>query len=252
MGTAPPPTRFPFRAQTHNGRTPRPAPGARSVQPKTPQLPAGPRIIQRYVWGVLDTEDSNNQIVTGNVTRFTAQGTGRDTLPKSTDTNVTQGQLQQVGIGGGVLHLHGHGREDGFALMSAQTFAQKTIEKFGENALRGRVIVFHSCEVGQQNYLGDYLRALKGNGSGGSWSGTMVFGPTRFLGVNHDGISLVSKAGVTEKQMQGVSDYFSNLMERKARAWRVAYVQGGAVLQEDVTVGSEKYRILKDALSRKG
>lgn len=266
----PPPTRFPISsgARQPMGKAsltpasnvvpskaqhgpPRPAfVGEPGVPPSPVQRQAAfPRIIQRYVWGVIDTDDKNNQIVTGNISRFTAAKTGRHTLPNSTDTNISKAPRTRVAMNNGPLHIHGHGREDGFALMSPKTFATRTREKFGAKELKRRTIVFHSCEVGQENFLVDFLRELIESDTPASWNDTRVFGPKRFLGVNRDGISLVSLAGTTESDMSGGNDYFHGLMERKGRGWRVAYVLGGAIAQKDVTVGSEEYVILKNALS---
>ncbi|MBI2241897.1 MAG: hypothetical protein HYU59_13975 [Magnetospirillum gryphiswaldense] len=246
MAAKPPPLRT-FPALQKPG-PPQPAYVARHAVPSSSIQRHGvtaSRTVQRYVWGVIDDEDENNQIVEGNLTRFNA----KRKLPLSTDKNITEKTLDQVSSISGPLHLHGHGHEGGFALMKPSTFAAKTKEKFGVSALRNRTIVFHSCEVGKTTFLKDFLTALIGEDAKSKWSGALVFGPTRFLGVNHDGISQVSRPGVTESQMSGVSDYFHGLMERKGREWRVALVQGGSVIQKDVVVGSSEYVILKNALS---
>lgn len=222
-----------------------PAPPAR---PAAPGRPAGPMLatVQRYAWAILDSREQNNDIVRNNLTRFL---NGR-TIPSTTDTDISGRTFDQVDFSSEPVHLHGHGSDVGFAGLTPQTLAGKVLQKFG-NSLKQRSIVFHSCEIGQGNYMRDFLLALIGDGSASSWAKTRVFGATTFLVVNKDGISQVAKPNVTENQLGNTHNlYFSDMVEKKARGWRVALVVGNGVQVQDVTVGSLHYKLLKDILSK--
>jgi hypothetical protein len=223
----------------------RPVPLAR---PATPGRPAGPMpiTVQRYAWAVLDSGGEDNDIVRNNLTRFLR---GRN-IPSKTDTDIFNQTFDQESFSADPVHLHGHGSDVGFAGLTPQTLAGKVLQKFGDS-LKHRSIVFHSCEIGQGNYLSDFLRALIGNGSPSSWTKTRVFGATALLVVNTDGISQVAKSNVTENQLKNTpSLYFNGMVQKKARGWRVALVMGNSVQVQDVTVGSSHYKKLKDILGK--
>lgn len=208
--------------------------------------PPAPGVVQRYAWAVLDSREEDNDIVRNNLSRFLVDRN----IDSTTDTDISGRTFDQVNSGTDPVHLHGHGSSVGFAGLTPQTLASKVQQKFG-HSLKSRSIVFHSCEIGQGNYLRDFLLALIGSGSKNPWKNTRVFGATNLLVVNNDGISQVARDNVTETQLKNSRNlYFSDLVEKKARGWRVAFVSGGSVQVQDVTPGTQNYKILKDCLSK--
>lgn len=202
--------------------------------------------IQRYAWAILDSREEGAEIVTGNLSRFMK---GR-TIPSATDTDIAGRTFDVANTSHEPVHLHGHGSSIGFAGLTPQTLAKKVRQKFG-TSLKQRAIVFHSCEIGQGNYLRDFFTALIDGGKASDWKKTRIFGATRLLVVNTDGTSQVARAGVTEQNLKGSRNhYFHAMVERKARGWKVAVVSGNGIQVQDVTVGSAHYKELLKLLSK--
>lgn len=198
-------------------------PKVRAAHAKANQPHPGGRIAQRYSWGVLDSKDKNNQIVHGNIARAT-KSNNADIV---TDPNKIKSYQNKVSLSGGeVVHIHAHGAEDRVAGFGANSFATELKKKFAD--LKGRTIMFHSCEVGQKDYLKNLLTALMDD-EGKEWDGTRVLAPKRFLIVDNNGISIVSRDGVKESALSTRQGRRGALV-KKGEDWTGYKVKGGAIV----------------------
>jgi hypothetical protein len=218
-------------------RDPRkPPPPAAAVQPKSHPAPpvrwpvaaqTPPPVVQRFGWAILDsraTKHDDPEIVRSNIELASRYYRGHEV---TTDPDKVKSP-QKVNLDDKEpLHIHGHGTDVSLGGFKAASLAQEVLRKFKTDQLKGRTILLHSCEVGSGSFLRDFLRALASNNFKG-WHGTTVCGPKRFLIVNEQGVSQVSKPNVKESQLSTRKGQFGNV-ERKGVDWSGVRVLRGSI-----------------------
>src|SRR6476661_2433155 len=209
---------------------PHPAPPLRWPAPSAIQPRAAvPPVVQRFGWAILDSRAAQHDdpaIVRNNLRLASTYYRAHEV---TTDPDRVRDQdLQQVDLADKEpLHIHGHGTNVSLGGFSATSLALQVRRKFPIGKLKGRTILLHSCEVGSGNFLRDFLRALANNNFHG-WHGTTVCGPQRFLVVNEQGISQVSKPGVQENTLSTRRGQAGNV-KKKGEDWSGMRILSGSI-----------------------
>lgn len=178
-------------------------------------------MVQRFGWAILDSravEEDDPEIVRNNITlasRYYTNGGHEVTTDPNTvaDRNVRATRLHK----GEPLHIHGHGTDVGLGGFGADSLAREVKRKFRVDELKGRIILLHACAVGSGNFLNAFVQALASNNLQG-WDGTTVLGPVRFLVVNPEGISQVSRPGIRANQLTTRESQSGKLL-KKGEGW---------------------------------
>jgi hypothetical protein len=165
--------------------------------------------VQRFGWAVHSGSDSANQrlIVQNNLTYA---GNSYRATEETTDPEQVDAPRRVDLQAGEVLHIHAHGNTANVGGFRAKSFATQLIRKFGIDALQGRTIVIHGCEVGagQSVYARSLLNQLRSSMGSNARAlvGTKVITPLRYLTVAPNGVSYVARMGTTAGDIRGVGD----------------------------------------------
>jgi len=202
-------------------------------------------------WAILDSREDNehtpHEVVRTNIEnakKFYKRTQSEETVDPTLNNFGQRVTLQQ----GEALHIHAHGHSQGLGGFSAASLATLARAKFGNKGLKGRTIVLHGCNVGSGTFLKDFLRNLADNNLGG-WDGTRVFGPTNYLIVNEEGISLVARSGVKAEHLKTRSGQ-AGKVQKKGVGWKGVTVKNGLI--KDIPEGEELRVAVIHAMKKKG
>lgn len=212
------------------------APAARQTPPVAGQTPSAPRVlqrqtppgrpaplaargvVQRFAWAIHNSSDPGGEaIVNENVRR----ASGRYVLPETvTDPELVDEPRRPLLGGGEPIHIHAHGNDESVGGFASDSFAAQLFRKFDAADLVGRTIVFHSCDSGQGNYARDVLQSLVelAQAEDIRLVGTQILAPTRYLVVEKNGFSYVSKNNVDPGDLR--VDNRSDKLQQFGKGWR--------------------------------
>lgn len=179
--------------------------------------------LQPFGWAIHDSRDmDHSDVVDENLRRATGRYSGVET---TTDPDKEDDPWQPILQDGEVIHIHAHGHPENVGGFGAPGMARELVRKFQAQGLNGRTIVFHSCEVGQGNFLENLLTNLEreAQNRGVKLIGTRAFAPTNFLVVNSDGRSFVAKENALASAMREESTRGSSLRQygKGWKAWEI-------------------------------